>query len=137
MSVPFCRPLPIWRRNICLRTSTGSCKICTPAFSLCMRPEKLYNSSGIGADLLRLADKTFPVPRQIFLVLQRHMALFCAILVRAAEQPGMGCDPGSSKEYFYSAACQANIHLLFNVLIGDRVVHSVNAYPRPVLMGKH
>ena len=24
-----------------------------------------------------------------------------------------------------------------NVLIGDRVVHSVNAYPRPVLMGKH
>ena len=65
---------------------------------------------------------------QIFLVFRRHMALICAILVRAAEQPGMECNPGSFKEYFNSAACQADIYLLFNVLVRDGVIHPVNAY---------
>ena len=63
------------------------------------------------------------------------MALICAILVRAAEQPGMGCNPGSSKEYFYSATSQTDIYLLFNVLVGDGVIHLVDAYMVVILDG--
>lgn len=97
-------------------------------FHLVGGQEQIYNGSGIRADLSGPTEKPFSVPLQIFLVFRRHMALICAILVRAAEQPGMGCDPGPAKEYFHSAACQADIYLLFNVFVRDGIVHPVDAY---------
>ena len=56
------------------------------------------------------------------------MALICAILVSTAEQPGMGCNPGSSKEYFYSAEDQADISLLLDAFVRNGIVHLVDAY---------
>ena len=47
----------------------------------------------------------------------------------------MGCDPGSSKEYLYSAAGQADIYLLFDVFVGNRIVHLVDAYMVVILDG--
>ena len=40
----------------------------------------------------------------------------------------MGRDPGSSKEYLYSAAGQADIYLLFDIFVGNGIVHLVDAY---------
>lgn len=94
-----------------------------------------HNGGGIGTNLLPPAEEPLSVPLQIFLVFRRHIALICAILVRATEQPGMGCNPGSSKEYFYSAAGQADIYLLFDVFVGNGVIHLVDAYMVVILDG--
>ena len=51
------------------------------------------------ANLTGLADKPFPVPLHIFLVVRRHVLLNGAVLVEFAVQPGMGTDPAPIVEY--------------------------------------
>ena len=66
--------------------------------------------------------KTLSIPLQIFLVIWRHMALICAILVRAAMQSRMRGNSVAAEEDFYCAGCQPHIYLLTNILISNRVV---------------
>ena len=54
------------------------------------------------------------------------MLLICAILVWAAIQPRMRGDSVPSEEYLNSRPCQPDLYLLLDILVGNRVIHSLH-----------
>lgn len=75
------------------------------------------------ANLTGPADKPFPVPLHIFLVVRRHVLLNGAVLVESSVQPWMGTDPAPIVEHLYGGSGQTHIHFLADILKGNRVVH--------------
>ena len=78
-------------------------------------------------DLLRPANKPRSISLQVCLVLRRHMAFYCTVLIGTAMEPQMGGNARPCKENLHGSPGQAHIHLLLDVFIRYGVVHALYA----------
>ena len=84
-------------------------------------------SVGMRSNLRCPFAEAVTVPLDILLMVLRHMAFCCAVLVCPAVKPGMEADPVAAEKHFNSGFCNSDIHLLLDIFVGNRVIHLLHA----------
>src|ERR1039458_8433338 len=75
------------------------------------------------SDLFRPGYKTISIPLHILLVVGGHMLRNCTILTFSPVEPGMRANAMILEKDFNDLTSDANVHLMFDVFIGDTVMH--------------